>query len=114
MIKGNATWDMTCSASGAVNCLRSRRPVQILLGSCGSQHSIQACVKTLLRAAPVFLPNEFWEVRSWRLAKFDGADLSDANLYDAEGLTQTQLDLAQLSSGTKLPDGLTGAEDAKG
>jgi uncharacterized protein YjbI with pentapeptide repeats len=49
-----------------------------------------------------------------RLAKLDGADLSDANLYNAEGLTPAQLDLARLSSGTKLPDGLRGAEDAKG
>jgi uncharacterized protein YjbI with pentapeptide repeats len=48
-----------------------------------------------------------------RLAKLEGADLSDANLYDAEGLTQAQLDLARLSGGTKLPEGLTGAEDAK-
>src|SRR5580700_4502787 len=45
-----------------------------------------------------------------RLAKLDSADLSDANLYDVEGLTQAQLDLAHLNSGTKLPDGLTGAE----
>ena len=44
----------------------------------------------------------------------DGADLSDANLYDVEGLSQAQLDLARLSSGTKLPEGLTGAKDAKG
>ncbi len=44
----------------------------------------------------------------------DGADLSDANLYDVEGLSQAQLDLARLSSGTKLPEDLTGAEDAKG
>ena len=48
-----------------------------------------------------------------RLAKLDGADLSDANLDGAEGLTQAQLDRAHCSSGTKLPDGLTGVEDAK-
>jgi len=49
-----------------------------------------------------------------RLAKLDGADLSDANLYNAEGLTQAQLELAHCNSGTKLPEGLRGAEDAKG
>ena len=49
-----------------------------------------------------------------RLARLDGADLSDANLYDSEGLTQAQLDLARFSNGTKVPKGLTGAEDAKG
>jgi hypothetical protein len=49
-----------------------------------------------------------------RLAKLDGADLSDANLCDVEGLTQGQIDLACLNSGTKLPEGLRGAEDAKG
>jgi uncharacterized protein YjbI with pentapeptide repeats len=48
-----------------------------------------------------------------RLAKLDGADLSDANLYNAEGLTRAQLDLAHLNSGTKLPEGLRRAEDAK-
>ena len=49
-----------------------------------------------------------------RLAKLDGADLSDVNLTDAKGLTQAQLDLARLSSGTKLPEGLSRVEDAKG
>jgi uncharacterized protein YjbI with pentapeptide repeats len=49
-----------------------------------------------------------------RSAKLDGADLSDANLYDVNGLTRAQLDLARLGSGTKLSEGLTGAEDAKG
>jgi uncharacterized protein YjbI with pentapeptide repeats len=48
------------------------------------------------------------------LAKLDGADLSDTNLDGAEGLTQAQLDRAHCSSGTKLPAGLTGVEDAKG
>jgi hypothetical protein len=48
-----------------------------------------------------------------RLAKLDGADLSDANLDGAEGLTQAQLDRAHCNSGTKLPAGLTGVEDAK-
>jgi len=35
-----------------------------------------------------------------RLAKLDGADLSDANLEGAEGLTQAQLDKANLNSGS--------------
>jgi len=48
-----------------------------------------------------------------RLAKLDGADLSDANLEDADGLTQAQLDRAHCSSGTTLPAGLIGVEDAK-
>jgi uncharacterized protein YjbI with pentapeptide repeats len=48
-----------------------------------------------------------------RLAKLDSADLSDANLDGAEGLTQGQLDRAHLNSGTKLPAGLRGMEDAK-
>ncbi len=48
-----------------------------------------------------------------RLAKLDGADLSDANLGGAEGLMQAQLDRAHCSSGTKLPEGLTGVEDAR-
>ncbi len=47
-------------------------------------------------------------------AKLDGADLSDANLYGAEGLTQAQLALAHHNAGTRLPEGLTGAEDAQG
>jgi uncharacterized protein YjbI with pentapeptide repeats len=38
-----------------------------------------------------------------RLARLDGADLSDANLKDVEGLTQSQLERAHLSVGTKLP-----------
>jgi uncharacterized protein YjbI with pentapeptide repeats len=49
-----------------------------------------------------------------RLAKLDGADLSDANLHDAEGLTQAQVESANCNSGTKLPKGLKGAQDAKG
>ena len=48
-----------------------------------------------------------------RLAKLDGADLSDANLDHAEGLTQAQLERAHCNSGTKLPAGLIGVEDAK-
>ena len=48
-----------------------------------------------------------------RLAQLDGADLSDANLEEVEGLTQGQLDRAHCNSGTKLPAGLTGVEDAK-
>jgi uncharacterized protein YjbI with pentapeptide repeats len=47
------------------------------------------------------------------LAKLDGADLSDANLEGVEGLTQGQIDRAHLNCGTKLPAGLTEAEDAK-
>jgi len=49
-----------------------------------------------------------------RLARLDGADLFDANLGGAEGLTQGQLNRAHCNSGTKLPAGLTGVEDAKG
>jgi len=49
-----------------------------------------------------------------RLAKLDGADLSDANMHDTEGLTQAQLDTAHLSSGTTVPQGLKGTENAKG
>jgi uncharacterized protein YjbI with pentapeptide repeats len=45
-----------------------------------------------------------------RLTRLDGADLFDANLEDVEGLTQSQLERAHLSVGTKLPHGLTGAE----
>jgi hypothetical protein len=48
-----------------------------------------------------------------RLAKLDGADLSDANLEWVEGLTQGQLDRVHGNSGTKFPAGLTGVEDAK-
>jgi hypothetical protein len=48
-----------------------------------------------------------------RLAKLDDADLSDANLVGAEGLTQAQLDQAHCSSGATLPDGLMGVEHAK-
>jgi uncharacterized protein YjbI with pentapeptide repeats len=48
-----------------------------------------------------------------RLAKFDGADLSDANLFGAEGLTWAQLDRAQRISGATLPQGLTGRKMAK-
>jgi uncharacterized protein YjbI with pentapeptide repeats len=47
------------------------------------------------------------------LARLDGADLSDANLEGVEGLTQGQLNLAHCNSGTKLPVGLIGIEDAK-
>jgi uncharacterized protein YjbI with pentapeptide repeats len=47
------------------------------------------------------------------LAKLDGADLSDANLEGVDGLTQDQLDRAHRNSGTKLPAGLRGVEDAK-
>jgi uncharacterized protein YjbI with pentapeptide repeats len=47
------------------------------------------------------------------LAKLDGADLSDANLDGTEGMTQGQLNRAHCNSGTKLPAGLTGVEDAK-
>ena len=49
-----------------------------------------------------------------RLSKLDGADLSDANMHDTEGLTQAQLDTAHLSSGTTVPQGLKGTENAKG
>jgi uncharacterized protein YjbI with pentapeptide repeats len=48
-----------------------------------------------------------------RLAKLDGADLSDANLGAADGLTQAQLERVRLNSGTKLPGGLTGVENAE-
>jgi uncharacterized protein YjbI with pentapeptide repeats len=48
-----------------------------------------------------------------RLAKLDGADLSDADLEGVEGLTQGQLNWAHCNSGTKLPAGLRGVEDAK-
>jgi uncharacterized protein YjbI with pentapeptide repeats len=48
-----------------------------------------------------------------RLAKLDGADLSDANLDGVEGLTQDQLNEALCNSRTRLPAGLTGVEDAK-
>jgi uncharacterized protein YjbI with pentapeptide repeats len=48
-----------------------------------------------------------------RSANLDGADLSDANLEGAEGLTQVQIDRARRNTGTRLPDGLTGAEDGK-
>ena len=49
-----------------------------------------------------------------RLAKLDGADLSDGDMDETEGLTQAQLDAAHLNSGTRVPQGLTGAGDAKG
>jgi len=48
-----------------------------------------------------------------RLAKLDGANLSDANLEGAEGMTQAQLDRAHLNAGTRLLGGFTGVEDAK-
>jgi uncharacterized protein YjbI with pentapeptide repeats len=47
------------------------------------------------------------------LANLDGADLSDADLGDADGLTQHQLDRAHCNPGTKLPAGLTGVKDAE-
>jgi hypothetical protein len=47
------------------------------------------------------------------LAKLDSADLSDANLDGAEGLRHGQLDRAHCNSGTKLPAGSRGVEDAK-
>jgi uncharacterized protein YjbI with pentapeptide repeats len=47
------------------------------------------------------------------LAKLDGADLSGANLFGTEGLTQAQLDRAHCSGGTTLPAGLIGEEDAE-
>ena len=67
-----------------------------------------------------------WGMRSWlgrrcadlrgaylRLAKLDGADLSDANLEGALGLTHGQVNRAHCNSGPKLPAGLTGVEDAE-
>jgi uncharacterized protein YjbI with pentapeptide repeats len=48
-----------------------------------------------------------------RLARLDAADLSDANLGGAEGLTQPQLDGARRNAGTRLPDGLMGADNAE-
>ena len=48
-----------------------------------------------------------------RLAKLDSADLSDVNLDGVEGLTQGQLNRTHCNSGTRLPAGLTGVEDAK-
>src|SRR6516165_1335366 len=48
-----------------------------------------------------------------RLAKLDGADLSDADLEGTEGITEAQLDRAHVNVGTKLPEDLTGVEDAK-
>jgi uncharacterized protein YjbI with pentapeptide repeats len=47
-----------------------------------------------------------------RLARPDGADLSDADLRGTEGLTQTQIDRALCSGGTRLPEGLKGERDA--
>ena len=47
-----------------------------------------------------------------RLARLDGADLSAANLDGVGGLTQGQIDRAHLNSGTKLPEGVIGVEDA--
>jgi uncharacterized protein YjbI with pentapeptide repeats len=38
-----------------------------------------------------------------RVANLEGTDLSDANLEGSEGLTQAQLDQAQLGGGTRLP-----------
>jgi uncharacterized protein YjbI with pentapeptide repeats len=49
-----------------------------------------------------------------RLARLDGADLSGANLFGTEGLTQAQLDRAHCDIGTILPEGLTRMEDDKG
>jgi hypothetical protein len=48
-----------------------------------------------------------------RLARLDGADLSDVDLEGAEGLTQAQLERTKLNSGTKLPEGLKGGADAE-
>ena len=48
-----------------------------------------------------------------RLARLDGADVSDANLEGVEGLMHGQLNRAHRNSGTKLPAGLTGVEDGK-
>ena len=48
-----------------------------------------------------------------RLARLDGADLSDANLEGVEGLTQGQLNRVHCNSGTNLPAGLRGGEDGK-
>ena len=48
-----------------------------------------------------------------RLTKLDGADLFDANLDGAEGLTQAQLDRAHFRIGAKVPEGLKGMGDAK-
>ncbi len=48
-----------------------------------------------------------------RLAMLDGADLTEANLSGAEGLTRSQLDRVRRSDGAQLPEGVTGAEDAK-
>jgi len=48
-----------------------------------------------------------------RLAKLDATDLSDACLEAVEGLTRAQLKRAQLSPGTKLPEGLLGAENGE-
>jgi hypothetical protein len=48
-----------------------------------------------------------------RLARLDGADLSDANLGGAEGLTRPQLDGARRNARTRLPDDLKGAENAE-
>ena len=60
------------------------------------------------------LPSHLPQVLSARRClMLDGADLSDANLDGAEGLTQAQLDRAHCNNGTKLPTGLTGVEDAK-
>jgi hypothetical protein len=47
------------------------------------------------------------------LAKLDGADVSDADLGGADGLTQHQLDRAHCNPETKLPAGLTGVKDAE-
>ena len=46
-----------------------------------------------------------------RSATLDSGGLSDANLEGVQGLTQVQIDRARRNTGTKLPDGLTGAED---
>jgi uncharacterized protein YjbI with pentapeptide repeats len=49
-----------------------------------------------------------------RLAKLEGADLSGADLRGAEGLTQAQLAAAQCDSETRMPAGLSGADDGEG
>jgi uncharacterized protein YjbI with pentapeptide repeats len=38
-----------------------------------------------------------------RVARFEGADLSGADLRDVEGLTEEQLDATVLNEDTKLP-----------
>jgi uncharacterized protein YjbI with pentapeptide repeats len=49
-----------------------------------------------------------------RLAKFDGADLSGANLDEVIGLTQGQFDRALWDRRTRLPKGVRGMADDEG